>query len=100
MYFVLRNREKSKQFAEQGAAMVATTVLDIDDNRQFDTDGQNEAVFAKWKRRKNDDVKHIYLKFKELIDKGNEEKLLKKRHRDENIDNCIEVKHFVTEDAT
>lgn len=92
--------EKSKQFAEQGAAMVATTVLDIDDDRQFDTDGQNGVVFAKWKRRKNDDVKHIYLKFKELIDKGNEEKLLKKRHRDENIDNCIEVKHFVTEDAT
>jgi hypothetical protein len=41
-----------------------------------------------------------FIRGKELIDKGNEEKLLKKRHRDENIDNCIEVKHFVTEDAT
>lgn len=92
--------EKSKQLAEQGTAMVATTVLDIEDERQFVEGGQNEALVEKWKKRKNDsDVKDIYLSFKHLLDKANEEKekLAKKRLNDETNDSCIEVKHFVSD---
>ena len=59
--------------------MVATTVLQIDDDRQFEPGGLNEAVLEKWR--------------KAVTEK------LKKRTSDETDACCIERKHFVADNV-
>lgn len=79
--------------------MVATTVLQIDDDRQFEPGGLNEAVLEKWRKLNNNPiVKNIHDKFHRTLDKAVTEKL-KKRTSDETDACCIERKHFVADNV-
>lgn len=57
-YNTFIHREKSKSLAEQDAAIVATTVLQINDGHKQDVAEMTEAVAAKWRQlRSNDNLK-------------------------------------------